>query len=105
MEEAVVILTTWPNADAARTAARTLIDERLAACANILPGIESIYRWQGAIEASAEVLMILKSTIGQYLTLEKRLKALHPYEVPEILSLPVRDGFLPYLQWVQENCG
>ena len=103
-EEVLIILTTWPELGQAHTVARTLLAERLAACANILPGIESIYRWQGNVEMSAEVQMLLKTTIGRYPQLESRIKELHPYDVPEIVSLRVTDGLPAYLRWVENSC-
>jgi periplasmic divalent cation tolerance protein len=103
-EEVLVVLTTWPDAEKARSAARTLIEEKLVACANLVPGVESIYRWQGAIETSSEVLIVLKSTIARYQALEARILSLHPYEVPEIIVLRVSDGLPRYLRWVESNC-
>ena len=103
-EEVLVVLTTWPDAATARAAARQLIEERLAACANLVPAIESIYRWEGKLETANEVLMILKTTIGRYAQLETRVKALHPYDVPEILGLPVTEGLNAYLRWAQDAC-
>ena len=103
-EEVLVILTTWPDAEAAREAGRTLVEEKLAACANIVPGVESIYRWEGKVETSAEVLMILKTTIARYQMLETRIRALHSYELPEIVSLRVTDGLPAYLRWVEQSC-
>ena len=104
-EEVVIILTTWPDIELARVAARTLVEERLAACANIVPAIESIYRWEGKVEIATETLMILKTTIGRYPQLEMRIKALHSYEVPEIVSLRVTDGLPAYLRWVEASSG
>ena len=103
-EEVLVVLTTWPDADAARTAGRTLVEEKLAACANIIPGVESIYRWEGKVETSGEVLMILKTTVARYQMLETRIRALHSYELPEIVSLRVTDGLPAYLRWVEQRC-
>ena len=103
-EDVLVVFTTWPDATAARAAARVLVEERLAACANLVPAIESIYRWEGKVETANEVLMILKSTLGRYEELETRIKALHSYEVPEIIGLPVNEGLLSYLRWVQDAC-
>ena len=103
-EEALIVLTTWPDADSARTAARTLVDEGLAACGNIVPGVESIYRWEGAVETSAELLVIFKTTIGCYPQFETRIKTLHSYEVPEIVALRVADGLPAYLRWVEASC-
>ena len=103
-EEVLVVFTTWPDAEKACAAARVLVEEQLAACANIVPGVESIYRWEGKVETAAEVLMILKTTIGRYPQLETRIKALHSYEVPEIVSLRVTDGLPAYLRWVETAC-
>ena len=103
-EEVLVVLTTWPDAEKARAAARTLVEEKLVACANLVPGIESIYRWEGAVETSAEVLVIFKTTIARYQMMETRILALHPYEVPEIICLRAADGLPRYLRWVEGNC-
>ena len=103
-EEVLVVLSTWPDLEKARSAARILVEEQLAACANLVPGVESIYRWEGEIETSAEVLMVLKTTSGCYPRLEARIKALHPYEVPEIVSLRVSNGLPAYLRWVAASC-
>ncbi len=103
-EEVLVVLTTWPDADAARAAARTLVEEKLAACANIVPGVESVYRWEGKVETNAEVLMILKTTIAHYQMIETRIRALHSYELPEIISLRITDGLPAYLRWVEQSC-
>lgn len=103
-EETLIVLTTWPDAENARKAARTLVEEHLAACGNILPGVESIYRWQGAVETGAEVLVLLKTTAARYPQLETKIKALHPYEVPEIIALRVADGLPAYLRWVEASC-
>ena len=103
-EDTLVVLSTFGDADEARRVGRTLVEERLAACANIVPAVESIYRWQGAIETSAEVMVIFKTNIDRYYRLEARLKELHSYEVPEIVAIPVRVGSLPYLRWVDESC-
>jgi periplasmic divalent cation tolerance protein len=103
-EETLIVLTTWPDAESARAAARTLIEENLAACGNLVPGVESIYRWEGAVQTSAEVLVIFKTTIGRYPQFETRLKALHSYEVPEVVALRIADGLPAYLRWVEANC-
>jgi periplasmic divalent cation tolerance protein len=103
-EEVLVVLTTWPDVEKARAAGRTLVEEKLAACANILPGVESIFRWQGKVETSNEVMMVLKTTIARSQMLESRILALHPYEVPEIVVLRVSDGLPSYLRWVESSC-
>lgn len=101
----LVVLTTWPDLEKARVAARQLVEERLVACANIVPAIESIYRWQGLIETSAEILIIFKTTADRYSDLETRIRQLHSYEVPEIVALHVAEGLPDYLRWVGESCG
>lgn len=104
-EEVLVVFTTWPNLDAAEQAARALVDERLAACANIGASCQSIYRWEGAIEASAEIPVMFKTTIGRYPELERRIKELHSYEVPEIVAVRSQEGLPAYLRWVEDSCG
>ena len=81
---------------------RTLVEERLVACGNILP-VRSIYRWQGAIEDSREALIIFKTTSEAWPRLKERLAQLHPYDVPELLLVSVDDGYAPYLNWVVES--
>lgn len=100
----MIILTTWPDVESARAAAGKLVEEKLAACGNLVPGIESIYRWQGKIETSREVIVVFKTTAMRYAALEARIRELHSYEVPEILALPVGTGLPAYLRWVEESC-
>jgi periplasmic divalent cation tolerance protein len=102
-EESIIVYCTFPDADAARAAARALIEEKLAACVSILPQVESIYRWQGKIETASEVLLLIKSTTWKYQMLEARILKLHPYEVPEIVSVRIEAGNLPYLRWIEES--
>ena len=103
-EKIVLVLTTWPNGESARLAARTLVEERLVACANIVPGIESIYRWREAVEESAEVLMLLKTTAARYSAAADRIRELHTYEVPEVICVRIGDGLPAYLKWVAGSC-
>jgi periplasmic divalent cation tolerance protein len=103
-EEVLTVLTTWPDAEKARATARLLVEEKLAACGNIVPGVESIYRWEGRVETSAEVILIFKTVIGSYQRFETRVRELHPYQVPEILVLRVTDGLPAYLRWVEQSC-
>lgn len=100
----LVVLSTFPDAAAARAVAGTLVSGHLAACVNILPGVESIYRWQGKLETGAEVLAVIKTTAERYASLEARLRELHPYEVPEVVALPVSAVAENYLRWVSEAC-
>ena len=101
-ETLLVVLSTFPNDAAARAAAEVLVSERLAACVNIVHGVESIYRWQGNLEHSAEVLAVIKTTAARYADMEQRLRALHPYEVPEIIALPATAVAESYLRWAAE---
>lgn len=96
----VVVFSTFPGAERAAEVARTLVDERLAACVNLVPAVRSIYRWQGAVQDDTEALAIIKTTSERLPALRERLAALHPYDVPEILALPVADGHAPYLAWL-----
>ena len=98
--ETLVVLTTWPDIEMARAATHTLVDEQLVACGNLLPGVESIYRWQGGRWDERETLAIIKTTRERFAALKERLVALHPYEVPEVIALPVEAGHEPYLGWV-----
>lgn len=102
MSETAVVLavTTFATAEQAETAVRALVDQRLVACGTQLPGAQSVYRWQGAIEAADEVVVLLKTTQGRVAALKAALPTVHPYEVPELLVLPIADGLPPYLAWV-----
>ncbi len=100
MPDAVVVLVTTPSADAAAEIARALVEEGLCACGNVIPAIRSIYRWAGAIHDDAEALLVLKTERRLVPALKARRPALHPYQVPELLVLPVEDGLGPYLDWV-----
>lgn len=96
-----VALSTAPDADAAAQIARTLVEERLAACANLVPGVRSIYRWQDRVADEAEVLLVFKTRADRVDALAERLRALHPYELPELVVLPITGGLASYLDWVR----
>ncbi len=98
-----VVLVTAPDEAAAATLARTLVEERLIACANLIPKVRSIFRWKGAIDDAAEVLIVLKTRSSSVDALIARVRALHSYTVPEVLELPVRASFGPYLDWVWQE--
>ncbi len=100
---ALLILSTFGDIGTARSAAATLVEERLAACANLLPGVQSIYRWRGKVETAAEVMVLFKTTEAAQARFQARLKALHPYEVPEMLVLRPEDGLPEYLRWIEES--
>jgi periplasmic divalent cation tolerance protein len=97
---ALVVLSTFPDADKAAQVARVLVEERLAACVNLIASVRSIYRWQGAVQDDAESLAIIKTTRERYPALATRLAELHPYDVAEIIALPLADGHPPYLAWL-----
>jgi periplasmic divalent cation tolerance protein len=100
MTDALLVFTTLPTADKAEELAKTLVEERLAACANLLPAIRSIYRWQGKLQDENEVLVLLKTRAEHLERLKLRILELHPYEVPEVLAVPVESGYQPYLDWL-----
>jgi periplasmic divalent cation tolerance protein len=100
----VVALTTWPVDRDPAPFARALVEERLAACVNVLPEMTSTYRWQGATEEAAERQVILKTTSARVEALRSRVAALHPYDVPEFLVLRVVGGSEGYLGWVRQSC-
>jgi periplasmic divalent cation tolerance protein len=100
-----VVLTTAGTLDEGRRLGRTLVEERLAACATIIPSVESIYQWQGKVESSAEVLLLLKTTAEQIGALQTRLHQLHSYQTPEFLVLPVESGSSGYLDWLHSSLG
>ena len=102
--ETVVILSTAPEGESGRIA-QALVAERLIACANLLPGVTSVYRWQGAVETSSEVLMVMKTPRALAEAAMRRLAELHPYEVPEAVVVPVEAGLPAYLRWVDEETG
>ncbi len=99
----VVVLITCPTRVVGETIGRALVEERLAACVNVVPGIRSIYRWKGKISRDPEVLLLVKTRRRQLPALQRKVKSLHPYTVPEVLALPVAAGSEPYLAWVQES--
>ncbi|MBX7116129.1 MAG: divalent-cation tolerance protein CutA [Myxococcaceae bacterium] len=103
MTNTVMVWMTAPNAEVAEAIAKALVNESLAACVNIVSQVRSIYRWEGKVENEAEVLMVAKTTAKSFDALAARVKALHPYQVPEIIAVPVTQGHAPYLQWLEES--
>ncbi len=96
----VIVLTTLGASTDASAFAATLVGERLAACVNVLPEMDSVYRWQGRVEHNRERQLVIKTTSARLAALRERLASLHPYEVPELLVLPVVDGSPAYLRWL-----
>ena len=103
MNNVLVVLCTFPDVEKARQTGTALMEAQLAACVNLLPGIESIYRWQGAVERAGEVLAIFKTTASAWPTFEQRLRELHPYDVPEIVALRPEQVAESYARWVMEE--
>ena len=103
MTDKIVVLSTCASADEAGKIARHLVEKRLAACVNILPGVRSIYHWQGAIEDAAEVQLIIKSRRELFEPLRLELEKMHSYEVPEVIALQIVDGAESYLGWMERE--
>ncbi len=104
-ERILLALSTFSDTETARRIAHQLVTEKFAACANVLPGVESIYRWKGKIETGNETLVFFKLSQDRQSAFQEKLRSLHPYEVPEIIFLKIGNGFPEYLRWVVENCG
>ena len=98
-----IILCTCPDQDTAENIARLLVSDRLAACVNILPGVTSIYRWHDKIESAQEHLLLIKAHKTAYQAIETRIKMHHPYELPEIIAVPIENGLPKYLHWI-DSC-
>lgn len=103
LPDVCVVLMTAPDTEVAGRIARALVAERLAACVNVVSGVRSVYRWQGSIEEDPEVLLIAKTAAARCGALAARVKDLHPYELPEVVALPVSDGSARYLEWVLQE--
>jgi periplasmic divalent cation tolerance protein len=99
----LMVFTNLPDRASAAQLARTLVEKRLAACVNVLGEIASVYRWKGEIVSETEVTVLIKTRSAVYAALEARIKALHPYEIPEIVAVPVADGLPAYLEWVMHE--
>jgi periplasmic divalent cation tolerance protein len=103
-ERILLAISTFPDAEIARRISNQLISESFAACANILPAIESVYRWKEKIESGNETLVLFKLSEDRKSAFQDKLRSLHPYDVPEIIFVPVASGLPEYLQWVVGNC-
>jgi periplasmic divalent cation tolerance protein len=104
-EKVLLALSTFPDAEIARRISNDLVSLRFAACANILPAVESIYRWKEKIESGNETLVFFKVSEQRQSAFQEKLRSLHPYDLPEIIFFPVVRGLPDYLDWVNENCG
>jgi periplasmic divalent cation tolerance protein len=98
-----MVFVTCASIAQARSIGRSVVTKKLAACANILPSVQSIYRWKGKVESAREVLLLIKTTAARVPQLEKEVKRLHSYEVPEFIALPIAAGSSGYLNWIQQN--
>jgi len=101
----IVVLTNLPDSDSAFNLGRHLVEGGLAACANVLAPVRSVYRWQGRVEESTEVPLLVKTTRERYPAVEQAIRRQHPYELPEIIALPVENGLVAYLDWVVAQTG
>jgi periplasmic divalent cation tolerance protein len=100
----LLALSTFPDAETARRIANQLVTEKFAACANLLPGVESVYRWKEKIENANETPVIFKLSEDRQAAFQKKLRSVHPYEVPEIIFVQVAGGVPDYLRWIAESC-
>jgi periplasmic divalent cation tolerance protein len=98
-----VIVTTCPDAASAENIARTLLERKLAACINILPGVKSFYTWKGVCESDEEHLLLIKTLFSAYPAVEQAIPELHPYELPEIIAVPIAAGLPGYLTWITQS--
>ncbi len=103
MTDKIVIFSTCPSSEEAEKVARGLLEKRLAACVTLIPGARSIYRWEGKIEEAAEYVLLIKSRRSLFAALKEELGAMHSYEVPEILALPVVEGSPAYIDWIDKE--
>ena len=103
MSDEIIVLVTASNEEEASAIAEAVVNERLAACVNILPGVESVYRWEGRVERGREFLLIIKSTAGRYGALEQRVKELHSYSTPEVVAIRIETGSSDYLAWLRDS--
>jgi periplasmic divalent cation tolerance protein len=102
-DQILLVMTNVPDTACAEAMAKSLLEQKLAACVNCQPGVQSWYRWQGAIEQATEVSVSIKTTASRYAQLQAAIELLHPYQVPEIIAIPVAHGWEPYLAWVVEE--
>jgi periplasmic divalent cation tolerance protein len=100
----LLALSTFPDAETARRISNQIVTEKFAACANILPAVESIYRWKEKVETAGEVIVFFKTTPDRQKAFQEKLRSLHPYDVPEIIFMSVTNGLPEYLGWVIDNC-
>jgi periplasmic divalent cation tolerance protein len=103
-EKILLAISTFPDVETASRIAQTLVEEKFAACANLIPGVHSIYRWKEKIEAAGEVIVLFKTIPDRQAAFEEKLRSLHPYEVPELVCIGTDGGSPDYLRWVIDSC-
>jgi periplasmic divalent cation tolerance protein len=103
MSNELIVFVTAGNTDEANRIAEAVVHERLAACVNLVPGVESVYRWEGKVTRDAEILLVIKTTDERYTDLERRVKELHSYSTPEVISFKIEKGSADYLKWLRES--
>ena len=103
-DQVLLVISTFPDAETASRIARTLVEEKFAACANLMPAVHSIYRWKEKIETAGEVIVFFKTIQDRQAGFEEKLRSLHPYEVPELIFVKIDSGSPNYLCWVNDNC-
>lgn len=101
--EHLLILTTCPNLTTAKQIAQVLVIDNMAACVNIVPGLTSYFKWDGKIESDDELLLLIKTTAKHLTLIEKKIKSLHPHELPEIIVVSIKDGLREYLRWIEDS--
>lgn len=99
-QQVMLVMSNLPDRASAQALARALVEARLAACVNLLPGVQSVYRWQGAVEQTDEVMLLAKTTSRLYTQLQQAILAAHSYDLPEVIAIPLTDGHPAYLHWV-----
>lgn len=99
----ILVLSTCPGSITSKKIAQELVTEKLAACVNIIPGVQSFFSWVGKVDTANEHMLVIKTTHDCYPALEKKIKKIHPYELPEIIAVPIETGFAGYLDWITKN--
>jgi periplasmic divalent cation tolerance protein len=103
-DQILLAISTFPDAETASRIAKTLVEEKFAACANLMPAVHSIYRWKEKIETAGEIIVFFKTTLDRQAAFQEKLRSLHPYEVPELICIKIETGSPDYLRWVIDNC-
>ncbi|MGR8948264.1 MAG: divalent-cation tolerance protein CutA [Gammaproteobacteria bacterium] len=101
--DSLIVLCSCPNHESAEQIASALVEQRLAACVNIIPGVQSVYRWEGNIAKDEELLLVVKTAVDSYDDLQASIVDMHPYELPEVIAVSIERGLSGYLQWIQEQ--